>query len=114
MKSMKQKSLKKVLSLAVLAGFGAVSLAAADAAAGGAAYEKSCKGCHGADGTPNPAMVNMMKVQIPDLKSAEVQALSDDDIKGLITNGKGKMRPVKTVSGPALDDVIAFVHSLKK
>jgi hypothetical protein len=28
--------------------------------------------------------------------------------------GKGKMKPVKTVSGAAIDDVAAYVHSLKK
>ncbi len=106
--------MKRFSAIAVLAVAGAAGLFAADAAAGGALYEKSCKGCHGADGTPNPAIVNMMKVAIPDLKSAEVQALSDDDLKGIVTNGKGKMRPVKTVAGAAQDDVVAFVRSLKK
>jgi ribosomal protein L19E len=56
----------------------------------------------------------MMKVDMKDLKSAEVQAMSDDDIKKVITDGKGKMKPVKTVSGAALDDVVAYVRSLKK
>ncbi len=106
--------MKKTLTVAILGGLLAGAAFAADATSGAALYDKSCKGCHGADGSPNPAIVNMMKVQIPDLKSAEVQALSDDDIKGIITNGKGKMRPIKAVSGAGLDDVIAFVHSLKK
>jgi hypothetical protein len=35
-------------------------------------------------------------------------------MKEIITKGKGKMKPVKTVSGPAVDDVIAYVRSLKK
>jgi ribosomal protein L19E len=55
-----------------------------------------------------------MKVDMKDLKSAEVQAMSDDDIKKVITDGKGKMKPAKTVSGAALDEVAAYVHSLKK
>jgi hypothetical protein len=37
--------------------------------------------CHGPDGTANPVIAKMMKVDMKDLKSAEVQALSDDDIK---------------------------------
>jgi hypothetical protein len=56
----------------------------------------------------------MFNVQMRDLKSDEVQATADDDIKKIITGGKGKMRPVTSVSGPALDDVVAYVHSLKK
>ncbi len=56
----------------------------------------------------------MMKVDIKDLKAADVQAASDDDLKKVITEGKGKMRPVKMVSGAALDDVVAYVRSLKK
>ena len=87
---------------------------AADAKAGQAAFAKSCKSCHGADGTPNPAIAKMMKVEMKDLKSAEVQAMSDADIKTVITDGKGKMKPVKTVSGGDADNVAAYIHSLKK
>jgi mono/diheme cytochrome c family protein len=81
---------------------------------GQASYDKCCKPCHGADGTPNPAIAKMMKVEMKDLKSAEVQGMSNDDIKKVITEGKGKMKPVKTVTGSATDDVVAYVHSLKK
>jgi hypothetical protein len=56
----------------------------------------------------------MMKVDIKDLKSAEVQAMSNEDLKETITKGKGKMKPVKSVSGPDVDNVVAYVHSLKK
>ncbi len=87
---------------------------AADAAAGKAVFDKSCKTCHGADGTANPAIAKMMKVDIKDLKSAEVQGMSADAIKKIITDGTGKMKPVKTVTGPAVDNVVAYVHSLKK
>jgi mono/diheme cytochrome c family protein len=87
---------------------------AGNAKAGQAIFDKSCKSCHGADGTPNAAVAKMMKVDMKDLKSTEVQSLSDDDMKKIITEGKGKMKPVKTVSGPAVDDVIGYVRSLKK
>ena len=86
----------------------------AAAKAGQAVYDKSCKSCHGGDGTPNAAVAKMMKVDMKDLKASEVQALSDEDMKEIIVKGKGKMKPVKTVSGPAVDDVIAYVRSLKK
>jgi len=87
---------------------------AADAKAGQEVFAKSCKSCHGADGTPNPAMVKMMKVDMKNLGSAEVQALSDADIAKIITEGKGKMKPVKSVAGPGVDNVVAYVRTLKK
>jgi mono/diheme cytochrome c family protein len=99
------------LALAVLASNAAW---AADAKAGGAAYDKSCKSCHGADGTPNAAVAKMMKVDMKDLKSADVQSKSDADIKKIITEGQGKMKPVTAVTGAAVDNVIAYVRSLKK
>ena len=86
---------------------------AADAQAGKAAYDKSCKSCHGADGTPNPAMVKALKVEMRHLGSKEVQAHSDAELKAAITEGKGKMKPIKTVSGAAADDVVAFMRTLK-
>jgi mono/diheme cytochrome c family protein len=107
-------NMRIILTTLTLACLSAAAGAAADAKAGQAVYDKSCKSCHGADGTSNPAIAKMMKVDIKDLKSSEVQAMSDDDIKKVITSGKGKMRPVNSVSGPALDDVVAYVRSLKK
>jgi len=40
--------------------------------------------------------------------------MSDDDIKKIVTDGKGKMKPIAGVSGAAADNVVAYVHSLKK
>ena len=99
-----------IFSLAVLA---ASASYGADAKAGQSVFDKSCKSCHGADGTANPAIAKMMKVDMKDLKSADVQAMSNDDLKKIISDGKGKMKPVKTVTGPDADNVIAYVRSLK-
>jgi mono/diheme cytochrome c family protein len=59
-------------------------------------------------------MAKMMKVEMRDLKSPEVQGMSDDEMKKIITEGKGKMPAVKTVSGADLDNLIAYIRSLKK
>lgn len=105
--------MKKIAAVSVAALALSALAFGADAKAGAAAYEKSCKGCHGASGSGNPAVAKMMNVTLPDLGSAEVQGQSDADLLKVITEGKGKMKPVKTLSGdPA--DVIAFLHTLKK
>jgi len=105
------RTLLTTLTLICLSGS---AIFAADAKAGQSDYARACKSCHGADGTPNPAIAKMMKVDMKDLKSAEVQALSADDIKKIIASGTGKMKPVASVSGSAQDDVAAYVHTLKK
>ena len=97
-----------------LAALGSMAAFGADAKAGAAVYDKSCKSCHGADGTPNAGVAKMMKVDMRDLKSADVQKQSDADIKTIITQGKGKMKPISAVTGGAVDDVVAYVRSLKK
>ena len=107
----KMRNILTTLTLVCLSGAAAL---AADANAGQAAFSRACKSCHGPDGTPNPAIAKMMKVDMQDLKSAAVQGMSNDDIKKIITDGKGKMRPITSVSGAALDDVAAYVHTLKK
>jgi mono/diheme cytochrome c family protein len=106
--------MRTILTTVILVGLFALAASAADANGGQAAYDRACKSCHGPDGTPNPAIAKMMKVEIQDLKSAEVQAMSNDDLKKIIASGKGKMRPISSVSGSALDDVAAYVHTLKK
>lgn len=106
--------MRMILLTVTFAALTAASAFAADAKAGMAAYDKSCKSCHGADGTPNAGVAKMMKVEIKDLKSSEVQSLSDADLKKIITDGKGKMKPVSSVTGAAVDNVVAYVRSLKK
>lgn len=106
--------MRRALTLLTLACVSVTAGSAADVKAGQAAYDKSCKTCHGSDGTANPAIAKMMNVEIKDLKSADVQAMSDDDLRKIITAGKGKMRPVSSVSGSSVDDVVAYVRSLKK
>jgi mono/diheme cytochrome c family protein len=103
-----------ILTTFTVIAFCATAASASDAKAGQAVYDKSCKSCHGPDGTPNSSIAKMMKVDMRNLGSAEVQTQSDADIKTIITAGKGKMKPVKAVSGADADNVVAYVRSLKK
>ena len=81
---------------------------AADAAAGKAVYTAKCKSCHGADGEGNGAVAKMMKVEIKPLSS------STADVKSVVAKGQGKMKPINGVAGADLDNVAAYVKTLKK
>jgi mono/diheme cytochrome c family protein len=81
---------------------------AADAAAGKAVYDAKCKGCHGANGEGNPNMAKALKVELKPLSE------STADVKKTIVEGQGKMKPVVSVTGADLDNVVAYVHGLKK
>lgn len=105
--------MRKLLMPVVFTALAATSAFAADAAAGKAVYDRACKSCHGADGTANPAIAKMMKVDMKDLKSPEVQAMSEADIKKIVAEGKGKMHAISSVTGKQQDDVAAYVKSLK-
>jgi mono/diheme cytochrome c family protein len=107
--------MKKTMFVVVaLTAMTSIGVASPDAVAGKAAYEKSCKTCHGVAGVANPAIAKMMKIEMKDLGSTEVQGLSNADIKKVITEGKGKMKPVKTLSSDDVDNLVAYVHTFKK
>jgi mono/diheme cytochrome c family protein len=81
---------------------------------GKAAYDASCKKCHGPDGVANPMMAKMMKVEMKDLGSADVQGHSDADIKKIIVEGKGKMKATANVTPAIADQIVAYVRTFKK
>ena len=103
------RSIVIVLSLAAAA----TPMQAADAAAGKSAYDKSCKSCHAPDGAGNPAIAKMFKVDMRDLKSADVQAMSDAELMKIVTDGKGKMKPVASAASSAAD-IVAYIRTWKK
>ena len=80
---------------------------AADATAGRAIYNAKCGSCHGAKGEGNPSRAKALKVELKPLSS------SKSDVKKVITDGQGKMKPV-AIGGADLDNVVAFVQTLKK
>lgn len=82
---------------------------AADTAA---TYKAKCQMCHAADGKGNPAMVKSMGVK--DLTSAEVQKMSDADLKAAIDNGKGKMKGFKDNKEVDSAALVAYIRSLAK
>jgi len=97
--------------LAVLS-FAALPFVAA-AGDGKELYTASCKTCHGADGNGNPAIAKVMNVTFRPLSSKEVQSKTDAELKKIITQGSGKMKPVTKLSPKEVDDVLAYVRTLK-
>jgi len=77
----------------------------AQAQNGEALYKSKCAMCHGADGS---------KISAHNLQSADVQKLSDADLSGIITNGKGKMPAMKSLKPEEVSGIVAYVRTLKK
>jgi mono/diheme cytochrome c family protein len=75
---------------------------AGDAAAGKAVFATKCKACHGADGTGGA------------MDKASIVGTSEAAAKAAVSSGKGKMKAVASVTGADLDNVAAYVASLKK
>ena len=97
----------------VLAGLSFLSSrAVADNAAAEATYKAKCAACHGPDGKGETSMGKMMKTG--DFASEDVQKMSDADLTGAISNGKGKMPAYKTLSADQVKDLVGYIRSFKK
>jgi mono/diheme cytochrome c family protein len=79
----------------------AVAFATTALADGAATYTSKCKGCHGAEGAGSK------------MAPTPIAGLPADQVKKAVTEGKGKMKPVKIDAADA-DAVAAYVAGLKK
>lgn len=76
-------------------------------------YKTKCAACHGADGKGETTVGKANKIR--DLGSADVQKQSDDELAGIIGNGKGKMPAYgKSLKADQIKDLVAYIRSLKK
>jgi len=89
-------------------------LLAADVAAGKDLYAKKCASCHGAAGEGKEAIAKMFQVEMKPLSGKDVQAKSDADLKKIMLEGSGKMKPVKEVDAKTADDILAYLRTLAK
>jgi len=108
---------KKILALTAIACSAAfvstyssagASVAPADAAA---TYKSKCASCHGADGSGQTAAGKNLKIK--DMRSAEVQKLSDAQLFEITAKGKGKMPGYeKTLGAETCKALVAHVRKL--
>jgi len=76
-------------------------------------YKQRCAMCHGADGSGNTAMGRSMKLK--DLRAAEVQAMTDDQLYEVIAKGKGKMPGYeKSLGADTCRQLVAYVREMGK
>jgi mono/diheme cytochrome c family protein len=72
-------------------------------------YRVNCSSCHGVDGTGSGTLGKKLKV--PDLTSALVQKLNDDELTNTITNGRGVMRSFRNTLAPAqVTELVSYVR----
>ncbi|NBD07478.1 MULTISPECIES: cytochrome c [Corallococcus] len=81
-----------------------------------ALWDKSCKGCHGADGRAQTRMGK--KESIPDMSRASWQkAESDAELRGVIANGSSdnpKMKAYKDKLTPEqIDALVGYIRTFK-
>jgi mono/diheme cytochrome c family protein len=100
-----------VLLIAVVGVLPSMGFAAGDAAKGKDVFMAKCKNCHGPDGTPPAGMAKAMGIK--PMSDKTIQSKADADLKKAVTDGFGKMKPVAGVADADLDNVIAFVRTLK-
>ena len=102
-----------VTACVVLAGYALLSVPARADNEGQATYKAKCAACHGADGKGQTGMGKAFKIR--DLGSAEVQKQSDEELSGIISNGKGKMPGYsKSLKAEEIKDLVGFIRTLKK
>ena len=111
-RSMKSNRLATMLAVALAPA--SVPTWGADAEKGKNLYTSKCAMCHAADGSGNPGMAKAAGVTLKPLGGPEVQGMSDVDLKAVITAGKGKMKPVKGITGPNLDNLVAYIRTLNQ
>jgi len=100
----------------------AVVSGAASNLSGRKVFDSTCARCHGPEGKGNPAADKFFKTAIPRLDSAAVQGKTDQELKDIISHGKGEMDPVRMGQGSvqhllypdSVDAVIKYIRTLKR
>jgi cytochrome c6 len=102
-----------IAAAAVAAGLYLCPQSARAADPGAPIYAQKCAMCHGANGDGQTGMGKMFHLR--DLRSAEVQKMTDAELYNIIAKGKEKMPAFEASLGKVkIDEVIAHVRDLAK
>jgi cytochrome c6 len=105
--------MKKTPALFVAVLFLTLTTSFAFAQDGAATFKAKCTMCHGPDGGGKTTMGG--KLNIHDLRSAEVQKQTDAELAQIVTKGKNKMPPYDgKLTKEQIDQVVAYVRELAK
>jgi cytochrome c5 len=108
---LKQSLLSAVFALVLPTAF----TFAAEGDAGKAVYEKSCAGCHGADGKGNDKMAKLPGFEKGlNIVTKETKAKSDDELLKIIIEGAGKMPPSKKLTSDEHKAALRYSRALAK
>ena len=81
---------------------------------GKAVYEKSCAGCHGADGKGNPKVAKTLGEKGLNIVGKETKEKSDEALLKIIMEGAGKMPASKKLTKDEQKQVLQYSRSLAK
>jgi|SRR5215467_15872267 len=102
-----------ILSAGVLAAATMFSESARSDDKSAALYKQKCASCHGADGKGETPAGKAMKVG--SFASPETAKMSDDDLAGIIANGKGKMPKYGASLKPEeIKAMVSYIRTLAK
>jgi len=77
-------------------------------------FAKTCASCHGAKGTPAPAMVHAMP-GLPDFAATSMASVPDSVLTNAIANGKGRlMQAYKSrLTTEQIAALVAYIRTFK-
>jgi mono/diheme cytochrome c family protein len=80
---------------------------------GASVYKAKCAMCHAADGSASTTVGKSLKIR--DLRSAEVQGQTDEQLYAIVASGKGKMPGFeKSLGAESCKALIAHIRTLKQ
>ena len=109
---MRHKISVTIAGLLIWAGTTSAAIAG-DADSGKALYEKSCVGCHGADGKGNEKMAKILGDKGLNIVGNETKKKSDEQLLKVIAEGAGKM-PASKLTKDEQKQTLGYIRSLAK
>jgi mono/diheme cytochrome c family protein len=107
---------RKLVSMVIGLWIGAIWTAAvfaADASAGKTLFEKSCAGCHGADGKGNEKMAKVLGDKGLNIAGKDTTKKSDEQLLKVLADGEGKM-PASKLSKDEQKQALGYARTLAK